>query len=116
LHIHIDCIAPDVRATLAAHLDELTPEWRPLSFDLKGRRYDGRLLASPDLADAAPFRLLADGDPGAADNMAVETLAAVGANLPSGPGFVLLARRGNPATGDLAHGEDLLDHVCAVAQ
>jgi CDP-diacylglycerol pyrophosphatase len=116
LHIHIDCIAPDVRTTLAAHLAELTPDWRPLPFDLKGRRYDGRLLASADLADAAPFRLLADGDAGAADNMAAETLVAVGANLSSGPGFVLLSRRGNPATGEVAHGEDLLDHACAVAQ
>jgi CDP-diacylglycerol pyrophosphatase len=116
LHIHIDCIAPDVRAALAAHRDEFTEDWRPLSFDLKGRRYDGRKLASSDLAEAAPFRLLAEGDPGAASNMGLETLVAVGATFASGPGFVLLSRRSDPAVGDLAHGEDLLDHACAVTQ
>jgi len=115
LHIHIDCVAPDVRAAIAAHLGELSEDWRPLSFDLKGRRFDARLLSSADLADAAPFRLLAQGDPGAADNMAKETLVAIGADLTSGPGFVLLARRGDSATGDVAHGEDLLDHSCAAA-
>jgi CDP-diacylglycerol pyrophosphatase len=116
LHIHIDCIAPDVRATLAAHRDEFTEDWRPLSFNLRGRRYDGRRLASLDLADAAPFRLLAEGDPGAANNMGLETLVAVGATFASGPGFVLLSHRADPAVGDLAHGEDLLDHTCAVIE
>jgi CDP-diacylglycerol pyrophosphatase len=116
LHIHIDCLAPDVRATLAARSDELTAEWRPLSYDLKGRRYDARRLDSFDLADVAPFRLLADGDPGASTQMRLETLVVVGATFTSGPGFVLLADRADPAGGDLARGEDLLDHSCQAAR
>jgi CDP-diacylglycerol pyrophosphatase len=116
LHIHIDCVSPDVRATLAAHISDIASEWRPLPFDLKGRRYDARRVDSVDLSDVAPFRLLADGDPGAAGAMADETLVAIGATFEAGPGFVLLADRADPKAGVFAHGEDLLDHSCAVVQ
>jgi CDP-diacylglycerol pyrophosphatase len=115
LHIHIDCLAPEARAALDAHGSELTTEWRPLSFDLAGRRYVGRRLDSDDLADVAPFRLLEEAD-GAASHMALETLVVIGASFSSGPGFILLADRADPSTGDLAHGEDLLDHSCAIAR
>jgi CDP-diacylglycerol pyrophosphatase len=116
LHIHIDCVAPETRAALGAHAGELTTDWRPLSFDLSGRRYSARRLDSSDLSDADPFRLLADGDAGAGAHMAIETLVVAGATFASGVGFILLADRADPAAGDVAHGEDLLDHSCAVAR
>jgi CDP-diacylglycerol pyrophosphatase len=116
LHIHIDCLSPEVRSTLAAHLSEMSNDWRLLSFDLKGRRYDARRLDSDDLADVAPFHLLADGDPGASNAMADETLVAIGATFDAVPGFILLADRGDPKAGVFAHGEDLLDHSCAIVQ
>jgi CDP-diacylglycerol pyrophosphatase len=116
LHIHIDCLAPEVREALAAHGGELTQDWRRLPFELKGRRYVARRLDSSDLAGADPFRLLAEGDQGAASDMAMETLVVAGANLPGQEGFVLLADRADPSVGDSAHGEDLLDHSCAVAE
>lgn len=116
LHIHIDCVAPQIAAALAAHQSELTVEWRPLSFTLAGRRYAARRLDSPDLAGADPFRLLADGDPGARAHMALETLVVIGARFADQDGFVLLADRADPSAGDLAHGEDLLDHSCAIAK
>jgi CDP-diacylglycerol pyrophosphatase len=114
LHIHIDCVSPDVSATLSAGLGEISDNWRPLAFDLKGRRYDARRVASSDLADVAPFRLLADGDPGASGDMADETLVAIGATFDARPGFILLADRADPKAGVFAHGEDLLDHSCAI--
>jgi CDP-diacylglycerol pyrophosphatase len=115
LHIHIDCVAPDTRAALADHLSELSGDWRLLSFDLAGRKYSARRLDSADLSDVAPFRLLADGVDGASTHMAMETLVVIGATFATGPGFVLLADRADQASGDRAHGEDLLDHSCAEA-
>ncbi len=115
LHIHVDCVAPATSSALAAHLGELTTEWRPLPFDLAGRRYVARRLESADLADVDPFRLLADGA-GARDHMAIETLAVIGARFGDQDGFVLLADRADPSSGDLAHGEDLLDHSCAIVK
>jgi CDP-diacylglycerol pyrophosphatase len=69
-----------------------------------------------DLSDADPFRLLADGDEGARQHMGLETLAAIGAYFGAQEGFVLLADRADPAAGDMAHSEDLLDHSCAIAR
>jgi CDP-diacylglycerol pyrophosphatase len=115
LHIHIDCVAPDVRAALDAYDDNLTADWRLLSFKLAGRVYWARRLDSNDLSDAAPFRLLADGVAGAKEAMAQETLVAIGATFsPATPGFVLLADHADPDAG--GHGEDLLDASCAVAR
>ena len=116
LHIHVDCVAPATSAALAVHLGELTNEWRPLSFDLAGHRYVARRLDSADLSDADPFHLLADGDDSARQNMGLETLVAIGAHFADRVGFILLADRADPAAGDMAHGEDLLDHSCAVAR
>ncbi len=114
LHIHIDCVAPDVRAALLAYRARLGADWHVLPFLLEGRRYWARRLDSTDLADAAPFRLLAEGAPGAKDDMAQETLAAIGATFePGRAGFVLLADRADAQGG--GHSEDLLDASCAVA-
>jgi len=114
LHIHIDCVAPDVRDALHAYDAQLSADWHVLPFKLRGRFYWARELASVDLSDAAPFRLLAEGVPGAKSNMADETLVAIGANFaPARPGFVLLADRADPGAG--GHGEDLLDASCAIA-
>jgi CDP-diacylglycerol pyrophosphatase len=114
LHIHIDCVAPDVRAALGAYRAKLSADWHVLPFPLKGRRYWARRLDSSDLSDAAPFRLLAEGVAGAKGDMAQETLVAVGAAFePARPGFILLADHADPGAG--GHGEDLLDARCAAA-
>ncbi len=111
-HIHIDCLQPDVRALLAAHWREIDTTWAELPFDLHGTRYFARRLT--DIAREDPFKLLAGGIAGAAQNMGLETLVVAGATFgPSQNGFVLLASRSTP--GDPAHGEDLLDHSCALA-
>jgi CDP-diacylglycerol pyrophosphatase len=114
LHIHIDCVATDVRDALAAYGARLGGDWHVLPFTLRGRRYWARRLDSADLSDAAPFRLLADGVPGAKGDMAEETLVAIGATFPpASAGFILLADRADPGAG--GHGEDLLDSRCAIA-
>jgi CDP-diacylglycerol pyrophosphatase len=117
LHIHIDCVRPDVRAALAAHMNEIGTKWAPLTFDLVGHRYVARRLAAADLAIEDPFKLLADEWPSAKENMAQETLAVIGVAFgQSENGFVLLARRAEPAAPVGAHSEELLDRSCAVAR
>jgi CDP-diacylglycerol pyrophosphatase len=115
LHIHIDCVAPDVRAALAAYREHLGADWHVLPFKLGGRRYWARRLDSVDLAGVSPFLLLADGVNGAKGAMGEETLVAIGETFaPVERGFILLADRADPDGG--GHGEDLLDAQCALSR
>lgn len=115
LHIHIDCVKPQVKAVLAERLAAIGPDWTPLSPRLLGHRYRVRWLEGEDLGANDPFKLLAQGVPSAAADMAGETLVVIGARRSDGaPGFVLLSRHAVPAVGDGAAGEELMDHGCAV--
>ena len=114
LHLQIDCIDKDVAASLASYSGALDTQWRPMTIDLKGRRYWARKLESDDLSDASPFLLLADGIDGAKTDMGLWSLAAVGANFSGKPGFILLADRAEPPAGGRA--EDLQDRDCAIAR
>jgi CDP-diacylglycerol pyrophosphatase len=118
LHIHIDCIAPAVRAAISAHLDALGQGWTRFPGSLPGGPYLARVVASPDLAGVNPFRLLAAEVPGAAADMGRWALAAAGTNLPPDgrPGFVLFAGHANLARGDRGAAERLQDHTCALAR
>lgn len=114
LHIHVDCIDPQVRDALQAALPDIGPQWRPLNVDLAGHRYDAMRLPGDDLTQN-PFKLLADGDPAARADMGLETLVVAGVQFPGGaPGFVLLADHADLAAGDHGSGEDLMDHSCRV--
>jgi len=113
LHLRIDCVDKDAAAALHDYQGPLDEQWRVMTVELKGRRYWARRLDSSDLADASPFRLLAEGVAGASQEMGQWSLAAIGANFAGKPGFVLLADRAEPAAGGRA--EDLQDHACAIA-
>jgi CDP-diacylglycerol pyrophosphatase len=114
LHIHVDCIDPQVRDALQAALPDIGPHWRPLAVDLAGHRYQAMRLDGEAL-HANPFDLLADGDPTARSDMGLETLVVAGVQFPGGkPGFVLLSDRADLAAGDHGSGEDLMDHTCKV--
>jgi CDP-diacylglycerol pyrophosphatase len=116
LHIHVDCVRPDVRDAISAHAGAFREAWTALPFDLDGRNYVARRVDSPDLDGVDPFRLLAQGVETARHDMAAETLVVIGATSDDGrPGFVLLADHGDPTRNDPAHGEDLLDHKCSIA-
>jgi CDP-diacylglycerol pyrophosphatase len=114
LHLHLDCLDPEVAATLAGNLDSLDDVWRPMAEPLKGRVYWARRVLSDDLADVRPLVLLADGAPDAKAHMADESLIAIGATFAGKPGFALLADRAELTQG--GHAEDLQDHDCAVAK
>jgi CDP-diacylglycerol pyrophosphatase len=60
LHIHIDCVRPDVARSVAAQRDRIGHEWRPLAANLAGGRYFVRWISEKDLAANDPFKLLAE--------------------------------------------------------
>ncbi len=116
LHIHVDCLRPDIRATLAAELPSIGAAWSPLPGGLAGHAYRAMRVNQADLAGVYPFRLLHD-DPAAAADMAHQTLVAVGAQFADGQaGFVLLADQADLLHGDVGSGEELQDHSCAIAR
>ena len=68
--------------------------------------YQARRILGASLDDSDPFRLLANGLPGARANMRAFTLVVAGWQFADGPGFVLLAGKQVPG------GETLLDARC----
>ena len=112
LHIHVDCVRPDLRQFLARRAARLPQHWVDLGETFNGHRYLAMRLDSHDLADVDPFALLARGIPAARAHMGNWTLVAVG--MPRG--VVVLAGHVNPATNDFGNGEELQDHTCALAK
>ena len=110
LHIHIDCIRPDIRDALRQQT--IGESWAMLQVKLAGQSYLAMRLPGETL-DRNPFRLLADRVPGARDAMGDYTLILAGSSDPaSGPGFILLAGHVGPE--GAGHGEDLEDHRCVL--
>ncbi|VTZ26088.1 CDP-diacylglycerol pyrophosphatase [Methylocella tundrae] len=108
LHIHIDCVRPDVRDALAGRSAEIGAHWA--DFTLLGARYRARRIDG-EAPDPDPFRLLAEDKRSAP--LSEDSLAVIGARFSDGkPGFVLLAEQ---APRGAVHTENLLDHSCAVA-
>jgi CDP-diacylglycerol pyrophosphatase len=111
LHIHVDCVRPDVHDALTEHGAAVGPDWAPFPVPLAGHQYDAMSIGGDDLGATNPFVLLADGVAGARDDMAARTLVVVGSVDAGGrPGFVVLTDRADAATGDQAEGEQLQDH------
>jgi CDP-diacylglycerol pyrophosphatase len=114
LHIHIDCVRPDIRDILAASLDKIGTNWAPFPALLAGHTYRSIRIDQETLDDIDPFRMIADA--GAKDEMGIHTLALIGTTFADGTkGFVLLDDHADPLAGDLAHAEELQDHTCALA-
>lgn len=111
LHIHVDCVQRDVRRALADRGEGIGTRWSMI--DLRGHPYHVRSLADGGLATRSPFRLLAEDGPEPGTPLGEQTMAIVGAWLPDGaPGFYLVAARQDAS--NHGHGEELLDHRCAV--
>jgi CDP-diacylglycerol pyrophosphatase len=110
LHIHVDCVRPDVRNALHDHADAIGAAWTKFPEQLAGHGYMAMRIAAPDLTHSNPFDLLADDLPGAKTDMGHYTLVVVG----QADGFVLLAGHATGLT-NRGSGEELQDHTCALA-
>ncbi len=111
LHIHIDCIRPDVREALSNQATKITTRWA--NFDFGGHTYRARRIDGTE-PEPDPFALLADDARERNEPMGDETLAVIAAQLDDeNEGFILLSD--HSATPGRAHAEDLLDHTCALA-
>lgn len=114
LHIHVDCIRPDVHAVLHRILPDIAGEWKPLPVSLRGHVYLAKWVDGVTLP-VNPFRSLAAELPAGA-SMAQYGLAMVGAYSPTQkPGFVLLATRADLARRNYGSAEELQDHACTIA-
>ena len=114
LHIHIDCIRPEVRDALRSNEDAINDQWSELNLPAPDHPYMTIKLASDSLGKSDPFQLLADANLGAKDQMGLETLAVVGTVFKNGTrGFYALSSR--HVAGVPARSEDLLDTSCALA-
>lgn len=117
LHIHIDCIRPDVRAALNANVNHVGDAWAPFPVPLAGHHYRAIRINREGLDGLDPFRLLADGDAAAKSDMGMHTLVLVGESFSDGGnGFVLLDDHADLAAGDRGSGESLEDHSCAIVR
>jgi len=115
LHIHVDCVRPDVHDFLTANLDKVSSAWSVFPVPLAGHIYRSMRINQDTLGGVDPFRVLADTDPGARADMGHQTIVVVGATFPDGTaGFVVLNDHADLTAGDFASGEQLQDHTCAV--
>ncbi|WMJ69510.1 CDP-diacylglycerol diphosphatase [Stenotrophomonas sp. 24(2023)] len=112
LHIHIDCLRADVLQVLDAQAGAIGTRWAPLAQPLRGHIYQARALPGEQLR-ANPLNLLAQDLAGA--DVGQWGVTVVGRDaVEGGPGFVLLATRVDPASGNDASAEELQDHACTV--
>jgi CDP-diacylglycerol pyrophosphatase len=115
LHIHIDCLAPDIVAALREYGPAVGRDWSPFPVLLRGHAYRIRRIDDAALLHTDPFKLLAPDVAREGQAMAEETLLLAGATLRDGtPAFYLL--NDHVHAGDRASSEELQDHTCAVAK
>ena len=60
LHIHVDCIKPQVRDLLRKHVDEIGYSWSLPPFAVDGKKYNARRLDDPNLSHTNPVALISD--------------------------------------------------------
>lgn len=117
LHIHIDCVRPDVRDALSAGQARIGERWSEFPTPLAGHKYEVMRLLGEDFGDENPFKILAHTNAAARADMGRMTLVALGATFANGTvGFYLLADRAKPFPFDRGSGEDVLDHSCRLGR
>lgn len=117
LHIHIDCLAPDIVLALRQQGPSIGTAWTAFPTLLRGHAYRVRRIDDADLAATNPFFLLAPDVARDGQIMADQTLLLAGTTTPDGrPAFFLLNDHVDRDRGDRASSEELQDHTCAVAR
>jgi CDP-diacylglycerol pyrophosphatase len=124
LHIHIDCIRPEVKLQLQKFEPRGEATWQDLPMKLAGQKYRAMWLTGTDLGAQNPFIILADSLSNPLQEMGSHTLVLTGAEHNGKAGFILLD--GEAPTFaivlspwiklGLGSGEELEDHLCRVAK
>lgn len=116
LHIHVDCVDPEVAAELKRQRAHISTKWSETPITLKGDEYRAMFVAGESLKGVEPFKLLARQlAPG--DRMGLHTLVVVPAEPLEGEprGFYLLeGHRAADDTKTRVHGEALMDLSCRI--
>jgi len=106
LHIHIDCIAGEVRQVLKASASSIGSHWQTLPVPLGGHSYRSLRIMGDKLAANPLDALLADlREQGRVQDIGQHGLFLTSMNFADGPGFVLL-------DGEDVAAEELQDHTC----
>ncbi|HET6183477.1 MAG TPA: CDP-diacylglycerol diphosphatase [Acetobacteraceae bacterium] len=115
LHIHVDCLQPEVRQALLAHAAEVSPAWAPFPVPLAGKPYLARSVDTLNRPGETPFELVAAGLPDARSHMDRMTILVAARPASLGPGFLIFAGQASPPS-NLGSAEELQDHTCALAR
>ena len=115
LHIHIDCIRPDVREPLGRYAAAIGTTWTRFPVPLVGRNYLALRISAGDLEGSDPFKLLASGLSDAEAEMGLHTLILARTSVGTKSEFLLLDRRVSKGAGDHGNGTELLDRACTLA-
>jgi CDP-diacylglycerol pyrophosphatase len=123
LHIHVDCVRPEVKTTLEQVIPQVGTSWQMLPVKLSGHEYRAMWFPGAELEPRNPFRILADSLSNPTREMGAHTLVLVGAQRDGQDGFILLDRKAPAFAVALApwiklgfgSGEELEDHQCQVA-
>jgi CDP-diacylglycerol pyrophosphatase len=123
LHIHIDCIRPEVKEALQDLGPQIGTAWTILPTKLRGHQYRALWLPGEALGERNPFVLLAGSLQLPAEEMGRHTLVLAGAEVSGRPGFILLDGASSLFADLLSpwirlgsgSGEELEDHSCKVS-
>jgi CDP-diacylglycerol pyrophosphatase len=111
LHIHIDCVSPQLQKALQTHAREISEQWSAKPMELAERSYYVMKITGSDVG-TDPFHRLAQRLTHPETQMGGQSLSLVGAQLADGkPGFYLLD---SPAGIRGATSEDVLDRSCSL--
>ncbi|WFR97726.1 CDP-diacylglycerol diphosphatase [Rhizobium tumorigenes] len=114
LHIHIGCVSARFKSALSGKRDEIDDlSFRKLKTDTAWRSFWVKFYAGENLTSINPFHIVADGVPGAREDMQDVAIGIVGASSSTGQrGFYILAQLLGH-TGFPGSAEDLLDPKCS---
>jgi CDP-diacylglycerol pyrophosphatase len=105
-HVHIQCLRQEAAEALRGLSGRVTSSWSAVN--VAGAPFQAMQIQADDLDGANLFESLAALNPEVSRRMGDYTLVAAGAQLPGGPGFIVL-------TGTGPSGEFLMDPQCLAA-
>jgi CDP-diacylglycerol pyrophosphatase len=114
LHIHIGCLAKDVKQSIAALAPELSPSrWRRLTLPIKGMLYWARTIDQDTLGGVNPFRIVAESLPDVGEDRGAVNIVVAGSRSVAGrDDFVLLAGIDDRSSPYRPAGSDVLSRAC----